>query len=243
MVTHPHHPQAHGIVERVNKETKKHLVLLLNEIPDLAYEDWTDAIPMVEYRLNSAEHSATGYAPCTLIFGTQSVEDLQLMSRTALKSTNDFDQYLRELDYNFKVLRDASIKHQDSVAIERYKKSIKDSPEPLTIGKYVLKATHQPAFQEKLRMKYTGPYKVVQKLRPDFYEILDIVQDQTETVHRMELLPMECDDDDMARREHAKDAKELFITEVLDHEGEPQKRGTVIFRCKISGYTNLLFFI
>ena len=73
MITHPNHPQSHGIVERVNKETKKHLMVLLNELPELAYEDWTEAIPMVEYRLNSAEHSSTGYAPCTLIYGTQSV--------------------------------------------------------------------------------------------------------------------------------------------------------------------------
>ena len=65
---------------------------------------------MVEYRSNSAEHSATGYAPCTLMYGTQSVEDLQLMSKTALRSTNDFDRNLKELDYNFKVLRDASVK-------------------------------------------------------------------------------------------------------------------------------------
>ena len=39
MVTHPNHPQSHGIVERVNKETKKHLMVLLNELPELAYED------------------------------------------------------------------------------------------------------------------------------------------------------------------------------------------------------------
>ena len=64
---------------------------------------------MVEYRLNSAEHSSTGYAPCTLIYDTQSVEELQLMSKTALRSTNNFDSYLKELDYNFKVLRDACL--------------------------------------------------------------------------------------------------------------------------------------
>ena len=91
-------------------------------------------------------------------------------------------------------------------------------------------------------MKYTGPYRVIQKLRPDFYEILDLVQDQTENVHRMELLPINCDDDDMARREHAKDAKELFISEVLDHEGEPQKRSTVKFRCMVRGHSKPFIF-
>ena len=58
----------------------------------------------------------------------------------------------------------------------------------------------------------------------------------------MELLPINCDDDDMARREHAKDAKELFISEVLDHEGEPQKRSTVKFRCMVRGHSKPFIF-
>ena len=123
---------------------------------------------------------------------------MQLISKTALKSTNNFDRYLKELDYNFKVLRDASVKHQDNAALERYEKSVQKEPEPLSIGKYVLRSQHSPPFQEKLRIRYTGPYRVTQKLRPDFYEILDLVQDQTENVHRLELLPVNCDNDDMA---------------------------------------------
>ena len=69
------------------------------------------------------------------------------------------------------------------------------------------------------------------------------MQDQTENVHRMELLPINCDDDDMARRDHAKDAKELFISEVLDHEGEPQKRSTIKFRCMVRGHSKPLYLI
>ena len=94
--------------------------------------------------------------------------------------------------------------------MERYDKYVQKDPEPLSIGKYVLKSQHPPPFQEKLRMKYTGPNKGTQKLCPDFYEILDLLQDQTEKVHRLELLPVDCDDDVMARREHAKDSKELL---------------------------------
>ena len=59
-------------------------------------------------------------------------------------------------------------------------------------------------------MKYTGPYKVMQKLRPYFYHILDLVQNQNENVHRLELLPVGCDDDDMTRREHAKGTQRNF---------------------------------
>ena len=35
----------------------------------------------------------------------------------------------------------------------------------------------------------------------------------------------------VARREASKDSKELFIDEVVNHTGEPQKQGTVMFEC------------
>ena len=65
------------LVERVNKKTLDYLKMLLNQVREMEFEEWHYAIPMVEYIVNTATHSATGYAPCTLIFGTQSVEDLK----------------------------------------------------------------------------------------------------------------------------------------------------------------------
>ena len=74
------------------------------------------------------------------------------------------------------------------MAVEKYTDSIEGAtPGPLEIDSYVLKVARPPQQEVKLHLKYTGPYKVVTKLRPDFYEILDLVQDQTEKVHRNEL--------------------------------------------------------
>jgi len=99
-----------------------------------------------------------------------------------------------------------------------------------------------PQQEVKLHLKYTGPYKVVTKLRRCFYEILDLVQDQTEKVHRNELVKCICENDKVARREASKDTKERFIEEVLNHTGEPQKQRTVMFECRVQGYTlNLIF--
>ena len=68
-------------------------------------------------------------------------------------------------------------------------------------GSYVLKVARPPQHQTKLHLKYTRPYKVVRKLRPDFYDILDLVQDQTETVHRHEVVKCYCENDGVAREE------------------------------------------
>ena len=83
---------------------------------------------------------------------------------------------------------------------------------------------------------------MVIKLRPDFYEILDLVQDQTEKVHRNELVKCICENDEVARREASKDTKELFIEEVLNHTGKPQKQGTVMFECRVQGHSKPYFF-
>ena len=83
-ITHPHLPSAHGLVERVNKSVLEHLSKLLLEVRSMEFDEWYDAIPMVEYMINTTTHGSTGYAPCTLIYGTDSVEDLQMLSKTEL---------------------------------------------------------------------------------------------------------------------------------------------------------------
>ena len=75
-ITHPHLPSAHGLVERVNKSVLEHLSKLLLEVRSMEFDEWYDAIPMVEYMINTTTHDSTGYTPCTLIYGTDSVEDL-----------------------------------------------------------------------------------------------------------------------------------------------------------------------
>lgn len=82
---------------------------------------------MVKYIMNNTTHSATGYAPCTLIFGTESVEDLQIMSKQGLEMEMlEPDKWLRALDSNYRTLKEASILFQDNMAIERHEMSIKD---------------------------------------------------------------------------------------------------------------------
>ena len=110
--------------------------MLLNKVREIEFEEWHYAIPMVEYVMNTTTHSATGYAPCTLKFGTDSVEDLQMMSRPELELNGlDLDKWLRTLDSNYRTLREASILFQDKRAIEQHELSINDeTPDPLEAG-------------------------------------------------------------------------------------------------------------
>lgn len=62
------------------------------------------------------------------------------------------------------------------MAIERYMKSIKDGEEsPLEVGSYVLRINRPPPQQIKVRMKWTGPYKVVRENCAQIFTLIDLV--------------------------------------------------------------------
>lgn len=59
--------------------------------------------------MNASEHGATGYAPATLVFGVKSVEERQMLSRERMNTSRNPDQS-RDLNNNFEVMRNASVK-------------------------------------------------------------------------------------------------------------------------------------
>ena len=72
------------------------------------------------------------------IWRTQSVEDLQMMSKQGLEMEKlEPDKWLRALDTNYRKLREASILFQDNIAIERHEMSVRNgNPDPLEGGSY-----------------------------------------------------------------------------------------------------------
>ena len=236
LVTHPHHPQGHGIVERVNKETLRHLQQIFEKYPYFRYEEWTDLLPLVEMQLNTTEHSSTGYAPCTMIFGTASVEDRKMHIPMPEQLPRDTDEYVRNLDKNLKAIREASTEFQDAWAVERFQKSLADGVvPPLKPGTYVIKQNFNIRYL-KLQAKFTGPYRVVKMAdRTDFVDLYDLIEDRHEMEHRSVLFPVRCKDDETARKHFANDLREFHVEKILSHSGNPYKPSTLKFECKCAG--------
>ena len=87
------------------------------------------------------------------------------------------------------------------------------------------------------------PYRVIAKEgRDDFYKVKNLVQDQTQILHRSELKVTQCSSDKEALESHAPQEKELFIEEILKHSGDPTKPYTVQFLCKVSQLEEPLIF-
>ena len=200
------------------------------------FEEWQDILPLVEHRLNTTYNGAIQTTPATLMFGSQGVYQRRLDSGQNIDLTKSTDSYLRLLDDRLRTLRDASISFQDTNAIRNYDKSMKHKFSALNPGDYVFKINRPDPYHKKLTFKWIGPYRVIaNKGRIDFYKVRNLVQDQTQVLHRSELKLTHCASDEEARASHAPQEKELFIEKILEHSGDPTRPNSVQFLCKVSG--------
>ena len=65
--TTSYHPSGNGMCERVNQTIKHGLQKVVNENN---LDEWDEAIPQIVFAYNTAVHSATGYSPYFLMFGS-----------------------------------------------------------------------------------------------------------------------------------------------------------------------------
>ena len=197
----------------------------------------------MEHRLNTTYNGAINTTPATLMFGSKGVYDRKLDSGNNIDLSKDTDTYLRLLDDQFRHIRDLSITYQDTNAVQNLKSSMKSDYSTLNPGDYVFKVNRPDPYHKKLTFAWTGPYRIIEELdRRDFYKVMNLVQDQTENLHRSELKLTRCTSDDEARTSHAPQERELFIEEIIKHSGDPTKPQTVQFLCKVSGLDEPLIF-
>ena len=246
-ITWPGRSQAHGIVERANREILRHLQHLINETLDLDKDEWELALPWVERIMNNTVHSATGFAPVTMVFGSVHVEDRNIMGMVPKVRGSDFPAIMLKHNELLQRLQSASNAWQDKNAVERQlQQDRKGKDATLPAGTYVLRLVTAKTKTYKIDKKFTGPYRILRQLgddeiaahvniRDDFYVVKDILQDREETFHRAELFPIQCSDDSEAVKAHSKDGKEYFIESVVGHSGDPQLMGTMQFDCMCRG--------
>ena len=66
-VTHPHRPQSHGTVERMNREVIEIIKQSLYENADVYSKEWDEFLPAVMRIINNMRSNATGLSPVEVI--------------------------------------------------------------------------------------------------------------------------------------------------------------------------------
>jgi len=233
-LTHPYRSSAHGTVERVHQEEMKHLGNIIHEITDAEPADWSTYLPWVQRIINNTPNRNTTFAPATIVFGHKHVFDSKMMEFTPITDTQekaDMNAYIRKHNEMLNRIQTIANKSLDERLLAQFRE-LNSKPQelskPLEKDSYVLVKQNKKG---KLQLSWTGPKKVVEMISDNFYKILDIVQDIEEFQHRENLMPIQCENDDIARDYARLDTNELTITEVLSHNGDPQRTASMIFTC------------
>ena len=246
-LTHPHRPSAHGMVERVHQEVMKHLGHILHALVEAEEAEWPSYIVWVQRIINNTVNSSTGYAPVTLVFGSEHVNDAKVMEFSPSEDRGkigDYDAFVTNHNRVLSLLQTESNRCMDNALLKRMEafreaEGEKCNSAALEVGSY---AMVRKVRQNKLTLKWLGPFRVVEELQDNFYKLKDITQDYELLAHREDIRQVECSSEAEALEYARLDSSEMTIEEVVGHQGNPQQPSTMTFTCKCEGFEKPILF-
>lgn len=168
------HPQTDGQTERTNRTVED--ILRAYVAPDQT--DWDLHLPTVEFAYNNSIHSSTGYTPFYLNYGRHPHSPMTLeaaATATARQAkapaadafVGNLQQHLARAKQCMQAARERQSRYADKGRLD----------EELEVGDNVLLSTEHLNMQwhegttPKLKPKFVGPFKVVQKYSPVAYKL------------------------------------------------------------------------
>ena len=208
LFTSRYHPQTNGKAERMVQELKKHLRVLKIELDnDLVNvsntQDTTRAIeqiklllPSIQFAVNQRHRNFCQTSPHQMIYGTnlREIPDLpkSLQQLESLEQSNDIKmakqtkiEIIDKLRKQIKAMHNQyDIKHSKYVLIMKQNFDQNKTDPTLQINDYVAYYVGDRAnTSRKLRRRFTGPWKIINKLNNNTYQILNEDTNETMACH------------------------------------------------------------
>ena len=240
----PSSHQENSLVERANQEVMRHLRNILFD-RQIQHSDWSTYLPIVQRILNSHPLGTTGITPAELLFGNAvSLNDRILLPQddetkiyrpSLAKITSDMLAIQAKLITKHQSL----LKQHDSAHLAvpyETQKAIDHFP----VGSYVLveydstlKGRGPP---HKLMPFKKGPFQVVNNIGTR-YTVRNLLTNTHEDVLIHRLYPFNYDEDNIDPKAiAAKDNQEFVVKKILDHIGDPKRKGSLQFLVHWEGY-------
>lgn len=154
--TTPYHPQSNGSIERYHRT----LGQCVRAYTEENRENWHKYIPFFLFSYNNTVHTATGFAPHSLIFGF----DIELPTSLSNSRPNyNYESYQQELQLQLKNAQKRAKKMIEDRKMEnkrRYDDSKKCKNLQLKKNDLVLILVEKLPSNDKFEAKYRGPYRV-----------------------------------------------------------------------------------
>ena len=236
-ITQAYDPGGHSIIERRNKEITKISRKIFLDIADANEKNWENYIPIVQRILNAQTNVTTGFSPYHLVFGTAVTQDLKALESPAFEiaTIKDPNAFVRSLDNTLNIVFQSGLASVEDTIMRNY---LNQPASNITFqeGQFVLMPNHRHRAQAlgKFSPQLIGPLRIVKNFNNDFYELKDLVQDESVFAHGCDLRIFNCDNEQQALQIAATDYNELTIHSVIGHEGNPDKLGQLFFTVTFS---------
>lgn len=179
LVSTAFHPQIDGVTERVNRSINQLLRSMVR--PDQT--DWVERLPMVEFALNSAASSSTGFAPFELTGGALPRMTRELSTPSNLPGVQQFAENARD----YLVMAHDSIIEARALQTHHANKRRRDESavgphhRPISVGDLVYLSTENLALPKgrarKLTPRFIGPYRVLKSVPSTSTYTLELPED------------------------------------------------------------------
>lgn len=170
----PHHPQANGQVEAVNKTIK----LTLKRKLDASKGAWVDELPQVLWAIRTTCKTATRETPFSMTYGAEAMSPVEVgvPSPRCIHFDEVTNDELRKLELDFlgerrDGSRDRLVSYQRKM-MRYYNAKVKKRA--FRIGDLVLRKVFPPTRDPgtgTLGPNWEGPYRVIAEIRPGTYKI------------------------------------------------------------------------
>jgi len=174
------HPETDGLCERANKT----VIQLLRNDSNLKANNWTENLTAVEMAINNFQQSSTKQSPYYLNFGMHVKLPNQVNStESTIPSVEQFAKRMSE------IMKQASenMKSAQDKQKEQADKKRQETPN-WEVGELVFVSTENLKGFNKLKEKFIGPFKIIEKLSNVSYRIELSVKYQVHNVFHSSLL-------------------------------------------------------
>ena len=174
-ITHPKagDKERTGIVERENREVRKHLNNLMLE--NFMKENWSMAVKLVQRILNNTVHTTTGYAPAKLLYGRVIPAPDRVFQKPLDVEEKVYTEYMKDkVDLQAQIMKyiQEKMKRVDKVNLEKRNDLTGSILEPEELVLYRRK------IKTKAQLEFIGPFMVVDKDR-DWYQLASLLKDKS----------------------------------------------------------------
>ena len=179
---------ANGLIERVNRDVKSLIKIVLLE-GNIAFDEWTRIISNLMFAINQRSSKVlNGHAPITVHTGIRASDVLQLIVEPKGKKVQNIEwseRMFTHLDVLGKTLDKIHDEVQDATKrVNQYARKHKKNLPQYEIGDYILWCrVDQNGNGKKHDFMWTGPYQVVDTKTDHIYEIKDIVSSKIVEAH------------------------------------------------------------